>query len=78
MFDEAVDFVLREDQASISAIQRRFRVGYARAGRIIDQMTRRGIISEQDGSKPRNILVTREEYELGNNQESEVEDEFSE
>ena len=78
LFDEAVDFVLREDQASISAIQRRFRVGYARAGRIIDQMTRRGIISEQDGSKPRNILVTREEYELGNNQESEVEDEFSE
>lgn len=63
LFDEAVDFVIREDQASISAIQRRFRVGYARAGRIIDQMTLRGIISEQDGSKPRNVILTLDEWE---------------
>lgn len=63
LFDEAVRFIILENQASISAIQRRFRVGYARAGRIIDQMTRKGIVSEQDGSKPRNILITLEEFE---------------
>lgn len=63
LFDEAVRFVLMENTASISAIQRRFRVGYARAGRIVDQMTLRGIVSEQDGSKPRNILMTLEEYD---------------
>ena len=63
LFDEAVRFVIMEDTASISAIQRRFRVGYARAGRIIDQMTLSGIVSEQDGSKPRNVLMTLDEYE---------------
>ena len=63
LFDDAVRFVIMEDTASISAIQRRFRVGYARAGRIIDQMTLSGIVSEQDGSKPRNVLMTLDEYE---------------
>lgn len=78
LYDDAVRFVLTDKTASISAIQRRFRVGYARAGRIIDQMTRNGIVSEQDGAKPRNILMTLEEYENileGNNY---VEDESSE
>ncbi|MGY3775856.1 FtsK/SpoIIIE family DNA translocase [Helcococcus sueciensis] len=78
LYDEAVKFVLTENTASISAIQRRFRVGYARAGRIIDQMTRNGIVSEQDGAKPRNILVTLEEYENTLEGEDNVENEFSE
>ncbi|MFL8968489.1 DNA translocase FtsK [Helcococcus kunzii] len=78
LYDEAVQFVVMENQASISAIQRRFRVGYARAGRIIDQMTRRGIVSEQDGSKPRNVLKTLEEIEMEKNNEANAEDEFSE
>lgn len=78
LYDEAVKFVLTENTASISAIQRRFRVGYARAGRIIDQMTRNGIVSEQDGAKPRNILITLEEYENMLEGEENVENEFSE
>lgn len=78
LYDEAVQFVVMENQASISAIQRRFRVGYARAGRIIDQMTRRGVVSEQDGSKPRNVLKTLEEIEMDNQNEEYAEDEFSE
>lgn len=69
LFDDAVEFVINENQASISAIQRRFRVGYARAGRIIDQMTRMGIVSEQDGSKPRNILKTLDEIRSEQNEE---------
>lgn len=78
LFDEAVNFVISENQASISAIQRRFRVGYARAGRIIDQMTRKGIVSEQDGSKPRNILKTLEEIEMEDSNEEIIENEFTE
>lgn len=78
LYDEAVKFVLTENTASISAIQRRFRVGYARAGRIIDQMTRNGIVSEQDGAKPRNILITLEEYENMLEGEENVKNEFSE
>lgn len=78
LFDEAVEFVINENQASISAIQRRFRVGYARAGRIIDQMTLRGIVSEQDGSKPRNVLKTINEVYTNEDEEINVEDEYSE
>ena len=59
---EAVAIVVDMGQASTSMLQRRMRVGYARAGRLIDEMERRGIISEADGSKPRNVLISREEY----------------
>ena len=50
-------------QASASFIQRRFKVGYARAGRIIDQMEARGIISGYEGSKPRQVLISKERWE---------------
>lgn len=70
LYEDAVRFVLMENSASISAIQRRFRVGYARAGRIVDQMTLRGIISEQDGAKPRNVLISLEDYEKQLGQEN--------
>lgn len=50
-------------QASASFIQRRFKVGYARAGRIIDQIEARGIISGYEGSKPRQVLITREKLQ---------------
>ena len=46
-------------QASASMIQRKFKVGYARAGRIIDQMEERGIVSGYDGSKPRQTLISK-------------------
>jgi len=60
---EAVEIVLEAGQASISMLQRRMRIGYARAGRLIDEMSLRGLVSEADGAKPRQVLITREEFE---------------
>ncbi len=57
---DAIDVVVETGQASTSFIQRRFKVGYARAGRIIDQMEERGVISGYQGSKPREVLLTKE------------------
>ena len=57
---EAIDLVVETGQASTSFIQRKFNVGYARAGRIIDQMEERGVISGYQGSKPREVLWTLE------------------
>ena len=57
---DAIDVVVETGQASTSFIQRRFKVGYARAGRIIDQMEERGVISGYQGSKPRQVLMTME------------------
>ena len=62
--EEAVEIVVEAGQASVSMLQRRMRVGYARAGRLIDEMERRGIVSEADGAKPRNVLVTREQFRM--------------
>lgn len=59
---EAIDVVIQTGQASTSFIQRRFKIGYARAGRIIDQMEERGIISGYQGSKPREVLMTKERW----------------
>ncbi len=63
LLDEAIEMVVETGQASTSFIQRRFKVGYARAGRIIDQMEQRGIISGYQGSKPREVLMTKERWE---------------
>ena len=60
---EAIDTVVETGQASTSFIQRRFKVGYARAGRIIDQMEERGVISGYQGSKPRQVLMTLEKLQ---------------
>lgn len=57
---EAIDLVVETRQASTSFIQRRFKVGYARAGRIMDQMEQRGVISGYQGSKPREVLWSKE------------------
>ena len=57
---DAIDTVVETGQASTSFIQRKFKVGYARAGRIIDQMEERGVISGYQGSKPREVLWTLE------------------
>ena len=61
--EEAIETVIETGQASTSFIQRRFKVGYARAGRIIDQMEERGIISGYKGSKPREVLMSKERWE---------------
>ena len=63
LLNEAIQTVVETGQASTSFIQRRFKVGYARAGRIIDQMEERGIISGYQGSKPREVLMTKERWE---------------
>ncbi len=63
LFDEAVRFVVQSGQASTSMLQRRFRVGFSRAGRLVDMMERDGIIGPADGSKPREILVAKNYYE---------------
>ena len=59
---EAIETVVETGQASTSFIQRRFKVGYARAGRIMDQMEARGIISGYEGSKPRQVLMSKERW----------------
>jgi S-DNA-T family DNA segregation ATPase FtsK/SpoIIIE len=63
LFDEAARFVLQSGQASTSMLQRRFRIGFSRAGRLVDIMERDGIVSAADGSKPREILVAKDYYE---------------
>ena len=62
MLREAIRAVLTSGEASISMLQRHHGLGFARAGRIVDQMERRGIVGPRQGSKPREILVDREEY----------------
>ncbi len=63
LLGEAVRIVLDSGQASISMIQRRLRVGYARAARLIDIMEQHGYVSGFDGAKPRKLLITRAQYE---------------
>jgi S-DNA-T family DNA segregation ATPase FtsK/SpoIIIE len=63
LFDEAVRFVVQSGQASTSMLQRRFRVGFSRAGRLVDMMERDGIIGPADGSKAREILVAADYFE---------------
>ena len=58
LLDEAIRVVVETETASVSMIQRRLRVGYTRAGRLIDMLERRGVISGYEGSKPRQVLVT--------------------
>ncbi len=62
LFDEAVRFVVQSGQASTSMLQRRFRIGFSRAGRLVDTMERDGIIGPADGSKPREIRVASDYY----------------
>ena len=61
-YEEAVQLVLTTGQASASYLQRRLKLGYARAARIIDQMEQEGLIGASEGSKPREILVDRKAY----------------
>ena len=63
LLPDAIQVVIDAGQASISMIQRRLRVGYARAARLIDEMEKRGLVSGFDGSKPRNVLISKEEFE---------------
>ncbi len=62
LLDKAIEIVVQTQTASVSLLQRRLRVGYTRAGRLVDMLERRGIISGYEGSKPRRVLV--EEHQL--------------
>ena len=59
LLDRAIEIVVQTQTASVSLIQRRLRVGYTRAGRLIDMLERRGVISGYEGSKPRQVLITQ-------------------
>jgi DNA segregation ATPase FtsK/SpoIIIE, S-DNA-T family len=63
LLEKAIEIVVQTQTASVSLLQRRLRVGYTRAGRLIDMLERRGIISGYEGSKPRRVLVS--EADLG-------------
>ena len=63
LFAQAVEYAISDGQISTSTLQRRLKIGYARAGRLTDEMEERGIVSAKDGSKPRKCLITREEWE---------------
>lgn len=63
LYDQAVQVILEAKQASVSLLQRRMRVGYTRAARLIDSMEARGIIGPYEGSKPREVLLSMEQYQ---------------
>jgi len=69
LLNEVMNVVVEYGQASTSFIQRKFRIGFNRASRIMDQLEERGIISEKDGSRPRQILITRQQLLDENNDE---------
>ena len=64
LLQEAIETVVRSEQASVSMLQRRFRIGYNRAARLIDMMESRGIIGPPDGSRPRKVLMSEEQYRM--------------
>ncbi len=63
LLEKAIEIVVQTQTASVSLIQRRLRVGYTRAGRLIDMLERRGIISGYEGSKPRRVLIEAHDLE---------------
>lgn len=63
MLPAAVDVILETGQASVSMLQRRLKLGYARAARIMDEMEERGIVGHFEGSKPRQLLITKEQWQ---------------
>ena len=68
----AVEVVLETGQASVSMLQRRLKLGYSRAARIVDEMEQRGIVGPFEGSKPRALLITKEQWQemqMGGQQE---------
>ena len=76
LLPEAIELVVHAQQASVSMLQRRFRIGYNRAARIIDMMEDRQIIGPSDGSRPRNVLISEEEFEFMRESTEDIEDEL--
>ena len=63
MLDAAVEVILETGQASVSMLQRRLKLGYSRAARLVDQMEERGIVGPFEGSKPRQLLISKERWQ---------------
>lgn len=63
LYDEAASFIVSSGSASVSMLQRRFRIGYNRAARLIDEMEENGIIGPADGARPRKVLISHEELD---------------
>ena len=59
LLDEAIRLIIEDNTASVSMLQRKLKIGYARAGRIIDQLEQKGLVGGYEGSKPRKVLVDR-------------------
>jgi len=62
LLPQAVDVIFETGQASVSMLQRRLKLGYSRAARIVDQMEQMGIVGPFEGSKPRSMLITRDQW----------------
>ncbi|WP_138751533.1 FtsK/SpoIIIE family DNA translocase [Paenibacillus sinopodophylli] len=65
LYDQAVQIIIEAKQASVSLLQRRMRIGYTRAARLIDQMEARSIVGPYEGSKPREVLITMDQFQAG-------------
>ena len=64
LFEQAGKFIIEKDKASIGMLQRRFKIGFNRAARIMDQLCEAGVVGEEEGTKPRKVLMTSaEEFE---------------
>lgn len=63
LYDEAVELIIGMQTASVSMLQRRFRIGYTRAARLIDAMEERGVVGPYEGSKPREVLLSKEQHD---------------
>ncbi|MDD9149490.1 DNA translocase FtsK [Sporolactobacillus sp. CQH2019] len=63
LFNNAAAFVVEQGQASVSSIQRHFRIGYNRAARLVDQLESRNVVSGANGSKPRQVLISKKKFE---------------
>ena len=63
LFAEAGKFLIEKDKASIGMLQRWFKIGFNRAARIMDQLADAGVVGEEEGTKPRKILMSMEEFE---------------
>ncbi len=62
-FDSAVEFVIQKQKASTSMLQRQFRIGYNRAARLMESLEKNGIVGQEEGSKPRKVLLTKQQWE---------------
>lgn len=62
-YEQAVELIIEKEKASVSMLQRQFRIGYNRAARLMDELEKRGMVGPEDGSKPRKVLITRAQWE---------------